>query len=399
MTPHHILAERRPRPVTPSSGARAELRLGLICDLVEENWPSMDLVAEFLWTQLRARPEGEVLAKCIRPRMARRLSRLRCVGAGGMARNGDRFLARFWDYPRHLRRRAGDFDCFHVCDHSYAHLVRELPAERTGVFCHDLDAFRCLLAPELEARPTWFRAMTRRILRGLQRAALIFCSTRVTQERIKELSLVDPSRLVYAPYGVAPEFSAELDLSDAELGRRLNLPKGPWLLHVGSCIPRKRVDVLLDVLSAIRERHPDLSLVQVGGKWTPALLRQITQYRLTAAVRQFRGLDRMTLAALYRRARLVLLPSEAEGFGLPVVEALACGAPVVASELPVLREVGGKAAVYCHVANVPHWVETVARLLTNPDAGPDRTVRIAQARCFSWQKHAETILNAYQGLG
>ena len=68
-----------------------------------------------------------------------------------------------------------------------------------------------------------------------------------------------------------------------------------------------------------------------------------------------------TLAAVYRRAALVLQPSEAEGFGLPVAEALACGTPVLASDLAVLREVGGEAAVYRAVGDVPAWSDGRAR--------------------------------------
>ena len=119
---------------------------------------------------------------------------------------------------------------------------------------------------------------------------------------------------------------------------------------------------------------------------------------LVSSIRQLRSVNRRELAVLYRRAVLVLLTSEAEGFGLPVVEALACRAVVVASDLPVLREVGGDGVVYCPVAGVNCWVETVNRLLAHPDAAPDRATRIAQSRRFSWEKHAETILNAYQGL-
>ncbi len=136
--------------------------------------------------------------------------------------------------------------------------------------------------------------------------------------------------------------------------------------------------------------------MQVGGQWTAAQQRQIEQHRL--AIRQLRGLDRKSLAALYRRAALLLLPSQAEGFGLPVIEALACGAVVVASDIPVLREVGGDGAVYCPVANISGWVDTINRLLTSPDFAPDRRTRISQARRFSWEKHAAIILEAYQKL-
>ena len=98
------------------------------------------------------------------------------------------------------------------------------------------------------------------------------------------------------------------------------------------------------LLAAARGRVPGLRLVQVGGPWPPPLAARIDRLVIGSAVAQVRGLTRGQLAALYRRAAAVLVPSEAEGFGLPVVEALACGAAVVASDIPALREVAGDAA-------------------------------------------------------
>src|SRR5262249_62119948 len=104
-----------------------------------------------------------------------RLSRV--AGRQTWGFNADRFLNRHWDFPRHLRGRLASHDVFHVCDHSYAQLALELPPERTGVFCHDLEAFRCLLESAREPRPRWFRWMMRRVLHGMQQAAVVFHAT------------------------------------------------------------------------------------------------------------------------------------------------------------------------------------------------------------------------------
>jgi len=379
------------------------LRLGLICDFVEENWPSMDLVAEMLWTHLQSPRWPNVRAELVRPSMIRRFGRLPLINRKRTAFNADRLLNRFWDYPRHLRNRLGEFDGFHICDHSYAHLVHELPAERTGVYCHDLDCFRCLVEPKAEPRPRWFRAMSRRILRGLQQAAVVFCSTRTTQRRILELGLVDPSRLVCAPYGISPPTASLLQTANSETTQAASgasdLPGSglsSFLLHVGSCIPRKRIDVLLKVFAELKARFPELQLVQIGGEWTPDQQKQIRRLNITGSIYQQRGIDRQTLRGLYRQARLVLQPSEAEGFGLPVLEALASGAIVVASDIPVLREVGGDGAVYCPVADISNWALTIEEILRDPRVAPDQARRLAQAQRFSWDRHAETILQAYR---
>jgi glycosyltransferase involved in cell wall biosynthesis len=369
------------------------MRLGLVCDFVEENWSSMDLVAEMLWTHLQGSGGSGVRAERIRPAMIRRATRLPWIKKKNAAFNADRLLNRFWDYPKHLRSRLQDFDYFHICDHSYAHLVHELPADRTGVYCHDLDCFRCLLEPDHERRPRWFQAMSQRILRGMQKAAVVFCSTRITERQILQLGLIDQTRLIYAPYGISPEFVSSPNCPASGASHRPG--NDSFLLHVGSCIPRKRIDVLLEVFAKVRTGLPELRLVQVGGKWTGEQLQQMTRLGIASAVRQFSGLERETLAQLYRQARIVLQPSEAEGFGLPLIEALACGSMVVASDIPVLREVGGDAVLYCPVADVPRWAATIEKLLLDPAQAPDRNRRLAQAQHYSWDRHAQTILQAY----
>jgi glycosyltransferase involved in cell wall biosynthesis len=173
---------------------------------------------------------------------------------------------------------------------------------------------------------------------------------------------------------------------------------GPYLLHVGSCVPRKRIDVLLDVFAAARGRRPDLRLVKAGGAWTPAQRDQIGRLNLGSAIVHRPDLTRAELAALYRRAALVLVPSEMEGFGLPVIEALACGAAVLASDLPALREAGGPAAVYLQVGDVAAWAETVIAILDRPDRAPPPEARRQQGARFTWAEHARVIADAYLRL-
>ncbi len=356
----------------------------------------MDLCSEMLLAHLRAGQAGRFRLSRVCPPFRRRLSRL--LPGRRWGANADRLLNRHWDYPRHLRRRVGEFDLFHLSDHSYAHPVHVLPGRRTGVLCHDLDAFCCLLEPRREPRPRWFRQVARRILTGLQKAAVVFHVSALTGRLIREHGLVEPGRLVYAPNGVAPDFTA--DENDDHPEAEILSPFGgrPFLLHVGKCVPRKRIDVLLDVFAGVRESWPELLLVQVGGPWTPAQQEQIGRLGVAGSLVQVRDLARETIAGLYRRAALVLQPSEAEGFGLPVVEALACGAVVVASDIPALREVGDEAAVYCPVADVATWVDTVCRLLRCSDSAPRRSARLAHASRYSWSAQAEIIAAAYERL-
>lgn len=388
---HQVLSAA---PIHSLASHSVPLRFALIQDYAEENWPSMALVAEMLGRHLRMDHGDSLQTASLHPRFRRRLGHLPGLPMG-MKFNADRILNRFWDYPRLLRRCWKDFDLFHICDHSYAHMVHGLPPARTGVYCHDLDAFRCLFEPALEPRPFWFKAMARRILKGLQKAAIVFYSTTPVRRQIEHFGLLDPARLIHAPYGIAEEFTPEPAEQDGETIQSVLPGDNPFLLHVGSCIPRKRIDVLLDVFAGLLESHPHLHLIQIGGQWNEEQVERIQRLRIGERVTQLRGVERQTMAAFYRKAALILVPSEWEGFGLPVIEALACGAIVVASDISVLREVGGAGAVYCPVAEVNAWVQSITRILAAPTSAPCRRIRIGQAQRFSWTNHAHIIAEAY----
>jgi glycosyltransferase involved in cell wall biosynthesis len=114
-------------------------------------------------------------------------------------------------------------------------------------------------------------------------------------------------------------------------------------------------------------------------------------------------LDRAVLAAIYRRAALVLQPSEREGFGLPLIEAMACGTPIVASDIDVLREVAGDAGSYAAIDDPAAWRDTIVRLLDEREErsaewGRRRERALARASLFSWWKYARQMESLYARL-
>jgi glycosyltransferase involved in cell wall biosynthesis len=157
--------------------------------------------------------------------------------------------------------------------------------------------------------------------------------------------------------------------------------------------------VLFEVFARLKAKYPELHLVQQGARLSDAQRAHVEKLGIAPSLLQPPKLSRRALAALYRRAAVVLLPSESEGFGLPVIEALACGGVVVASDLPVLREVGADAALYAPVGDVHAWTHVVDAALGDRALAPPREHRIARAGLFTWKRHAETILEAYRSLG
>jgi glycosyltransferase involved in cell wall biosynthesis len=141
----------------------------------------------------------------------------------------------------------------------------------------------------------------------------------------------------------------------------------------------------------------------VGDTFTSAQERQINQLGLRDSVTVLPFVDRRVLAAVYRRATLLLQPSEREGFGLPVAESMASGTPVVASRIPALVEVGGPAATYCPVGDVRAWAAAVSELLEERVASSENwqqrsAASLAQARRFSWREHARRMTVLYRDL-
>lgn len=392
------------KPVSPIMSKTDVPRVGVVCDYREENWPSMDLVADMLLDNLQQDYAGVIEATRLAPLMRRRFTK--SDTASGEWFKADRLLNRFWDYPRFLRSRRTDFDLFHIVDHSYAQLIHELPPEKTVVTCHDLDTFRCLLNKTAERRSLLFRKMTRRIMSGLGKAARVICDSAATRDELLAYRLVAPERAVVVQNGVHPSCSPEANsLADSEAARLLGSANAEnmEILHVGSTIPRKRIDVLLKVFAAVRKDFPGARLIRVGPSLTTEQMKLAEQLDVAGAIVVLPHLDRDVLAAVYRRVAILLQPSEREGFGLPVVEALACGTQVVASDLPVLREVGGDAAVYCAVGNLSLWTESIKRLLVERAEQPQqwgarRAAAIAQAAQFSWAVYAREVVAIYRQL-
>jgi glycosyltransferase involved in cell wall biosynthesis len=377
------------------------LKIAIVADYAEEGWASMDLVAEMLATRLTRVHQDVIDATLIRPRFVRPLTQFGSLGRSKLAFNAERALNRYFLYPLWIRRQRGNFTLFHIVDHSYSHLTNHLPADRTIITCHDIDAFRAILAPSRGPRAAISRAIASPILRGFRRAAMVTCVSRATRDAIVEHGLRAPLTTVVIANGVdslmSPDPDTASDTAAESILGRCNT-EASEIVHVGSTEPRKRIEVLLQVFAGVARKFPKARLIRVGGGLMPEHWRVADALGIKDRIVIMPFLERRVLASVYRRAAAVLLPSDAEGFALPLLEAMACGRPVVASDLPVLREVGGDLAIYRAVDDVTSWIQAVCSLLEGREDREQVSARTAWAGRFSWDTHCASTVELYRAV-
>jgi glycosyltransferase involved in cell wall biosynthesis len=378
------------------------LKVGIVCDLKEEQWPSMDLIGDMLLEQFADGYRGELEASRMQPKLLRSCTALPLTRNSQLAWNADRLLNRAVFYPWWLRKRSRSFDVVHIVDHSYAQLAWQTVPSRTIVTCHDLEAFSCLLDEPTQRRPKWFQAYSRHILKGMQRAAHVVCVSETVKNALVANRLLDSKKVSVVHNGVHPSCQPEPRPEfDAHAERLLPFSANtPLLLHVGSTVRRKRIDLLLRIFASVRRQIPNVRLVRVGGRLSAEQTAEAKELGVLDGIAQLPFLSRDVLAAVNRRCAAVLLPSETEGFGLPVVEAMACGCPVIATDSAVLREVGGEAAIFAPLEDIAMWSSRTVALLTEKIEDPRtcamrRGLCIANAKRFSWATAASQLAQLY----
>src|SRR3977135_471942 len=219
--------------------------------------------------------------------------------------------------------------------------------------------------------------------RSVLRANVVIAVSENTAKDVVDIFGIPRSRIQVVPHGVAASFrprSAE-DLAAARA--RLKLPDR-YILFVGTVEPRKNLETLLEAWAMMRDR-PDLVVVGAFG-WLYEPIRERMQ-RMGTGLHHSDGLDPADLPAVYNLARVLAHPAWYEGFGLPPLEAMACGTPVVVSERSSLPEGVDDAGLVVNAASPNEWRDTLERVIADTDLAADLRHRgILRAAQFSWSR-------------
>ena len=237
---------------------------------------------------------------------------------------------------------------------------------------------------------------------ALRRAARIVVPSEYTRRTITDRFGISPARIAVTPLAADPFFFAPPTPEEREaMARRFG--SGPFFLYVGALAPLKNLQQLVEAFARVRRRTAGaatrLLLIgqPAGGHWDDALAPLIRRLDLGGAIVRASYVEEPTLRALYGRAVGVILPSLAEGFGLPVLEAMACGTPVVISRTAALCEVAADAALRVDLGDPDALALAMERLVVEPEL---RSTLISRGRTraasFSWERTARQTLAAYE---
>jgi len=249
-------------------------------------------------------------------------------------------------------------------------------------------------------RGSWQMKLT--VRRTARRAARVATVSEFSREDLLRTYRLSPEKVVVTYNGVEPRFQPipEDHREAASVRDRWGIA-GPYILALGSLQPRKNLPRLIRAYGALRRRHPQINhqLVIAGRDlWlTGEIHRQVAEEPWAREIVRTGYVPDEALPALYRNADLLVYPSFFEGFGLPPIEAMACGVPVVTSHVGSLPEVCGEAAAWIDPFDEDSIERVMLEVLTNPDRQASmRAAGLEQARRFDWQQTARRTLALYR---
>ncbi len=293
----------------------------------------------------------------------------------------------------------GPVDIFHSTDF----VLPPVRQARTILTVHDLTFMRLPQCAEAGLRAY----LNKVVPRSIERADLVLADSQSTKDDLIELLGVSPDKIGVVYAGVEKRFrpmEGEIALERARKRYGLDFP---FILSLGTLEPRKNFTGLIEAYALMRGRGQrvgdrGLKLVIAGGKgWLyDEIFAKVEELGLAGEVIFPGFVADEDLPALYNLAELFVFPSLYEGFGLPPLEAMACGTPVVTSDRPSLPEVVGEAGLMVEATDPEALAEAMERVLTDENLRREmREKGLKQAEKFTWEAAAEKLLEAYSTLG
>jgi glycosyltransferase involved in cell wall biosynthesis len=250
----------------------------------------------------------------------------------------------------------------------------------------------------------WVRYMNVVMPRASRSAAAIICGSEHSKGDIMKAYSVCGEKIHVIPYGVDHDRFQPGTPLDQEWARSLGIREG-YLLHVGLFLHRKNIPFLLRVIAHLRDKgNSKIQLVLAGLEFervtgASEIHRTIRELALHDNVVITGYVPDRHMSGLYAQAKLLVMPSLYEGFGFPILESMAAGTPVVASDTSSLPEVAGDAAILVSPTDENVMAEAIETILTKPKVAAELRMKgLARARQFTWQRTAAETVNVYRSV-
>jgi len=304
------------------------------------------------------------------------------------------WLARLWQraqIPLNVETFTGRVDLYHATDFT---LPPTRFKTRTLLTVHDLSFVR---VPEA-ASPALKAYLDAVVPRSVRRADHVLADSQATKDDLIALYNTPAEKITVLLSGVDARFKRT---ETPAIRAKYQIPDRPYMLSVGTVQPRKNYIRLITALATLRAAGHDVGLVIVGGKgWLEdPIYEAIRSTGMTDFVHMTGFADDADLPALYSQALITALPSLYEGFGIPVLESMACGTPVLTSNVSSLPEVAGDAAIMVAPSDQDAITEALERMITDADLRADLARRgLERAQMFTWAAAARQLAGVYAGM-
>ncbi len=309
----------------------------------------------------------------------------------------ERWLYRLWyrlKLPLPVQWVTGPLDLFHSPDFVLPPVSGGIP---TLLTVHDLSFAHY---PQVFPEPL-VRYLNTVVPWSVGRATHILADSQATQDDLTTLWQVAPEKVTVLYSGVDGRFRpVESGLEITAVRRQYELGDAPYILTVGTVQPRKNYQMLIRAFAPLAGRFSHNLVIAGGQGWLyEEMMAEVARQGLDGRVRFIGFVDDDHLPALYSGATLYVFPSLYEGFGLPILEAMGCGVPVLTSNASSLPEVAGEAAVQLAPQDEAAWTDAMAQLLGNAGRRAEMVAAgFRQVQQFSWRKAAQQLLAIYDAL-
>lgn len=354
---------------------------------------SMDVYADSIISGLKTvRPNWQITE--LSPRPIDRNSR-------SFKLRTQKFKERFWSFPHRVKQQISDI--YHIIDHSEAHIINWLKNTKTPtiVTCHDLINFfyRDNLQGSVKI-PLLSNSLWQYSVKAMQKSDHIIAVSHTTAKDTANILKINPHQISVVGNMVDQIYRKLPNQEIRDFRQKLGIsPDTYCLINVGANHPRKNLMTILRALKIMVEKELPIQLWKVGADFNDEQKQFIQNHQLDKHIHHFGQPDKLQLLQLYNAADILLAPSIHEGFGITLIEAMACGIPVITSNISAMPEVVGSAGLLVPPTDVNAIVSAVITLMHNPDDYQKLVLEgEARIKLFSREIIGERLAQIYENI-